>query len=75
MEPEDFADTPVLMVHPAQDRWTPVGLSMPFFDRIAAPKELEMLQECGHFPVEDPGFGHLMAAVGRWCDRLGRPAS
>ena len=37
VEPEQF-QTPILLAHPAEDRWTPLSISTPFFDRIAAPK-------------------------------------
>jgi alpha-beta hydrolase superfamily lysophospholipase len=63
IEPEDFDLCPVLLVHPAADRWTTVEASRPFFDRIKGPKELVMLENCGHFPIEEPGFGRLEEAV------------
>ncbi|WP_433334285.1 hypothetical protein [Spirillospora sp. CA-294931] len=63
MEPEDFTACPVLMAHPAADRWTPVRLSLPFFERLASPKRLVMLEKCGHLPVEDPGLTQLADAL------------
>lgn len=60
VEPEAFERTPVLMLHPQADRWTPVSISQPFFDRIAADKKLVLLEGCGHFPAEQPGFGQFM---------------
>jgi pimeloyl-ACP methyl ester carboxylesterase len=51
------------MAHPADDHWTPVSISRPFFDRIASPKSLVLLEGCGHFPVEEPGLTQLMNAV------------
>lgn len=62
-EPEDFTACPVLMIHPAADRWTPVHLSMPFFDRLAVEKRMVMLDDCGHMPVEDPGLAQLARAL------------
>lgn len=62
-EPEHFSTTPVLMVHPGDDRWTPLDISQPFYDRIAAPKSLIVLEGCGHFPVEEPGFTRMLDAV------------
>ncbi|WP_229741892.1 alpha/beta hydrolase [Kocuria dechangensis] len=62
-EPEDFTGTPVLMVHPGNDRWTPLKISRAFFDRIAAPKRLVVLHGCGHFPAEQPGFAQMLTAV------------
>lgn len=65
LPPERFDRCPVVLAHPADDRWTPVELSRPFFDRLAAPKELVMLEGCGHFPVEEPGVAQLEALVAR----------
>lgn len=65
VEPEDFSTGRVLMVHPAEDRWTPTEISEPFFARIAAPKQTVMLENAGHFPIEQPGLDQLVAAVGR----------
>ncbi|NRQ40844.1 alpha/beta fold hydrolase, partial [Nonomuraea sp. NN258] len=63
VEPEAFGACPVLMVHPAADRWTPAELSLPFFDRIGAEKRLVMLEGCGHMPVEEPGLTRLAHAL------------
>lgn len=38
VEPERFDVGPVLLVHPAQDRWTPAPLSLRFAQRIGAPR-------------------------------------
>lgn len=65
VEPEDYPEIPVLMVHPGDDRWTPLAISRPFFDRIPGRKELVVLENCGHFPTEAPGFEQLLAAVER----------
>lgn len=70
IEPEQFDVCPVLLAHPALDPWTPVELSRPLFDRIAAPKELVMLEGCGHFPVEEPGRRQLQRAVVRFLDDI-----
>ncbi|MGM5487804.1 MAG: alpha/beta hydrolase [Nanobdellota archaeon] len=59
VEPEDFSLCPVLLVHPEQDMWTPVDISKLFFDRIKAPRWLQMLKNAGHFPIESPGLQQL----------------
>ena len=59
VEPEDFHVCPVLLVHPECDKWTPVEISKLFFDRIKAPKELRILNNAGHFPIEAPGLQQL----------------
>ena len=63
IEPEAFEVCPVLLAHPAADRWTTVEASRPFFDRIRAPKQLVMLENCGHLPVEEPGLSRLEEAA------------
>ena len=58
VEPEAF-DKPVLLLHPGDDRWTPVHLSRPFFDRLGGEKRLVLLENCGHAPVEEPGLSTM----------------
>ncbi|MET9027181.1 alpha/beta hydrolase [Nocardia sp. NPDC004168] len=70
LEPEDFTSCPVWLVHPGADRWTPLALSQSFFDRIAAPKRLVVLDAAGHFPVETPGIHQLADAFAEIRDRL-----
>lgn len=70
LEPEQFTDTPVLMVHPGKDRWTPLSVSQPFFDRIASRKRLVALENCGHFPIEQPGFTHMLEAIAQFLDEV-----
>jgi pimeloyl-ACP methyl ester carboxylesterase len=52
-----------VLAHPAVDRWTPTAMSLRFFDRIAAPKELVLLEGAGHYPVEAPGVHQLLDAI------------
>ncbi|MEU0543547.1 alpha/beta hydrolase [Nocardia sp. NPDC005978] len=61
--PELFPKTPVTLVHPAEDRWTPPELSVRFLERLGAPAELVLLEGCGHFPVEEPGIDQLADAL------------
>jgi len=61
--PESFDVCPVLLLHPADDRWTDVALSRPFFDRLKMSKRLVMLSNAGHFPIEEPGASELRTAL------------
>lgn len=70
VEPEDFNVCPVLMVHPGVDPWTPLELSMQFYDRIKGKKELVVLEGCGHFPVEEPGRYQLEDAIMSFVDQI-----
>lgn len=59
IEPEEFNICPVLLVHPEDDKWTPVYISRLFFDKINTKKELKILENAGHFPLEYPGIEQL----------------
>ncbi|MFZ5645663.1 MAG: alpha/beta hydrolase [Bacillota bacterium] len=63
IEPESFTICPLLMVHPEKDRWTPLKLSKLFYDRLKCQKHLVMLENAGHFPIENPGLEQLEQAV------------
>lgn len=70
--PETFDAAPVTLVHPAADEWTAPGLSIRFLDRIAGPKELVLLDNCGHFPIEQPGLSRLVEALRGVRDSVGQ---
>ena len=72
IEPEAFDVCPLLLAHPADDKWTPLAVSQPFFDRLGGEKELVMLDGCGHLPYEEPGVSQLHEAVGRFLGRVSR---
>lgn len=74
IEPEDFDVCPVLLAHPGADLWTTPESSLPFYDRIKAPKEFTMLENCGHFPMEEPGVTRLEHAMTSFLSRLVQPA-
>lgn len=63
LEPEDFRVCPVLLAHPGVDRMTEISLSRRFFDRIAAPKRMVVLEGASHMPTEHPGVDQLEEAV------------
>lgn len=68
-EPPESLTTPVTLVHPSLDAWTPVELSMRVFRRLASPGKVVMLRECGHFPVEEPGITDLVTAIVELAER------
>lgn len=61
--PEDFDAAPVTLVAPAADKWTRPELSIRFLQRISAPTTLIMLDNCGHFPIEEPGLTRMREAM------------
>ncbi|TFV55044.1 alpha/beta fold hydrolase [Mycobacterium sp. PS03-16] len=61
--PEDFDAAPVTLVHPAADAWTPPELSTRFLARLRVPTRTVMLENCGHYPVEQPGVDQLVATL------------
>ncbi|TKG72746.1 alpha/beta hydrolase [Prauserella endophytica] len=67
VEPEQATGPRFVLAHPGEDRWTPTEVSLRFFDRLAAPKELVLLEGAGHYPVEAPGahrLAELIVALG-----------
>jgi alpha-beta hydrolase superfamily lysophospholipase len=70
VEPEDFDRCPVVLAHPAADRWTPVEASLRFLHRIPARhRRVVLLERAGHLPVERPGIDQLAAVVVELLDR------
>jgi len=68
VEPEDFDVCPILLTQPAQDRWTPLHLSEPFLQRIRrVPVKITMLENAGHYPLEQPGLNQMVDAVHSFC--------
>lgn len=69
--PEDFDVCPVLLTQPAADRWTPLDLSQLFLKRISkVPVDTVMLDNAGHFPLEQPGLDQMVEAIYRFCVRV-----
>ena len=60
-----------LLAHPGVDRMTDIAQSRRFFDRLAAPKRMVVLDGASHMPTEHPGVDQLEAAV---LDFLGKLA-
>jgi alpha-beta hydrolase superfamily lysophospholipase len=72
IEPEDFRVCPVLLAHPGVDRMTEISLSRRFFDRLAAPKRMVVLEGASHMPTEHPGIDQLEQAVLEFVGNLAR---
>jgi alpha-beta hydrolase superfamily lysophospholipase len=62
-EPATFAACPVVLAHPGDDRWTPLGVSRSFLDELTVPSRLIVLDGCGHFPVEPGAVAGLRTAA------------
>lgn len=61
---------PVLLVHPAEDRWTPPQLSCAFLDQHGGPTTYVELPNCGHLPVEEPGVSRMARAMEEFLRRF-----
>lgn len=68
--PEQFERCPVLLVHPGADRMTDIVFSRRFFDRLAAPKRMVILDGAGHWPIEEPGATQMKESVARFLDQV-----
>jgi pimeloyl-ACP methyl ester carboxylesterase len=54
----------VLLTQPAADRWTPYELSRPVLDKITkVPVKCVMLENAGHYPLEEPGLTQMRDAI------------
>lgn len=70
--PEDFDVCPILLTQPADDRWTPLHLAESFLKRITkVPVETVMLENAGHYPLEQPGLDQMVATIAGFCQRVG----
>lgn len=75
LTPEEFDVCPVLLTQPAADRWTPLELSEPFLRRITqVPVTTVMLENAGHYPLEQPGLDQMVEAVAAFCSERVRQA-
>ncbi|MDK8191908.1 alpha/beta hydrolase [Paenibacillus sp. UMB7766-LJ446] len=70
VDPEQFDQCPVLLVHPELDPMTPLRFSQSFFDRLKVEKECVVLEGAGHFPIEQPGLNQLEEAVLRFLHKI-----
>lgn len=76
VEPEAFDVCPILLTQPAQDRWTPLHLSQLFLQRIRrVPVKVTMLENAGHYPLEQPGLNQMVDAVYDFCIDVTRERS
>ncbi|MDQ6526123.1 alpha/beta fold hydrolase [Nocardioides sp. LHD-245] len=74
VEPADFDVCPVLLTQPAADRWTPLHLSRPFLDELGrVPVSTVLLENAGHYPLEQPGLDQLVNAVDTFCAGVTAP--
>ncbi|WP_197052112.1 alpha/beta fold hydrolase [Kocuria sp. ZOR0020] len=51
---------PVHLAHPQNDDWTPMELSQRTLKDLPGKATLTVLQNCGHFPLEEPGLSDLV---------------
>lgn len=73
--PEDFDVCPILWTQPAADRWTPLHLAESFLKRVTkVPVETVMLENAGHYPLEQPGLDQMVATIAAFCGRVGANA-
>lgn len=77
--PNDHYDLhcPLLFVHPGCDQWTPTALSMPVYEAVRSEKQLRLLSNGAHAPLERPAYQEFGVAVQTFLSGLseGAPAS
>ncbi|MCD0449299.1 alpha/beta hydrolase [Actinocorallia sp. API 0066] len=71
VEPEEFTACPILLTQPAEDHWTPLHLSEPFLRRVTkVPVTTALLDNAGHYPLEQPGLDQMHTAITRFLTSL-----
>ncbi len=75
LAPEQFERCPALLVHPGADRMTDIAFSRRFFDRLAAPKRMVVLDGAGHWPIEEPGATQMRESVKGFLQKVARECS
>jgi alpha-beta hydrolase superfamily lysophospholipase len=63
IEPEQFNVCPILIVHPGEDRMTEISHTRRFYERLACPKQMVVLEGASHMPTEQPGVQQMEDAV------------
>ncbi|WP_186144583.1 alpha/beta hydrolase [Burkholderia gladioli] len=75
MEPDAVDVCPILLTQPAQDRWTPLHLAELFLKRVRrVPVRKVMLENAGHYPLEQPGLSQMVNAIQAFCTTSAAPA-
>ncbi|RGP76547.1 hypothetical protein FLONG3_5208 [Fusarium longipes] len=63
-EPAEFDICPILLTQPAEDRWTPLWVSEAYLKNVTkVPVKKVMLENAGHYPLEDPGLQQMSEAI------------
>lgn len=69
-EPEDFNTCPLLFLQPEKDYIIPWSMSKPFYESLSCKKEMVILKNCGHIPLEKPGINQMINAATSFLDKL-----
>ncbi len=75
IEFSDFDLCPILLVHPEKDEWTPYNLSKKNFDKIKEQKQVYLLSECGHAPIEKPGIFEMEKHIVEFIKKIKMPVA
>jgi alpha-beta hydrolase superfamily lysophospholipase len=75
LEAEQYDKSPVLMAHPGNDKWTPLHISELFFDKINSTKYKIILENAGHFQIEEPGIRQLINGVIEFINKKRSPVT
>lgn len=70
IEPEDFNRCPLLFLQPEKDYIIPWSMSKPFYESLSCKKEMVILKNCGHIPLEKPGINQMIDAATSFLDKL-----
>lgn len=67
VQPEAFRACPVIVVAPTADRWLQLEPTLDFYRRLPGAKQLHMLQDAGHLPIDSDSAETLAMAFKDSC--------
>lgn len=70
IEPEYFDKCPILLCHPEKDKLIDLEISKSFYDQLICEKELVILENCGHIPLEEPGISTMQHSVIQFLQKI-----
>lgn len=69
IEPENFTNCPLLLLHPELDKWVRIENSTSFYDKLKCDKSLEIINGAGHMPFEEFAINLIEKALENYIDK------
>ena len=70
LEPEHFNKCPLLFLQPEKDHIIPWSMSKRFYEKLDCQKNVIILENCGHIPMEKPGLDQMKIGALNFLEKL-----